>query len=215
MELTWPVRLARLADLPFTLWALGAVGLTYLVTAVVGLGDPRPTHPQVEQLRSEVAALSAQVHDLESEVELRDMEAQRLRTIHEYSGEFRVPANLATKIYDIALAEGIDPTLGFNLVRVESGFRRAAVSPKGAVGYSQVLPSTAKWLDPGVETRELFDTETNLHLGFRYLHYLLQEYNGDTRLALLAYNRGPSRVGGLLQLGIDPSNGYAKAVLGE
>ena len=62
---------------------------------------------------------------------------------------------------------------------------------------------------------DLFDPEINLHLGFRYFNYLLDEYNGDTRLALLAYNRGPGRVGGLLRSGIDPANGYAKAVLGE
>jgi soluble lytic murein transglycosylase-like protein len=118
-------------------------------------------------------------------------------------------------IYDIALAEDVNPELAFNLIRVESGFRRTAVSSAGAIGYTQIRPSTAKWLDAAVQTRDLFEPEVNLHLGFRYFRYLLDEYNGDTRLALLAYNRGPGRVGSLVRNGIDPANGYAKAVLGE
>ncbi len=89
------------------------------------------------------------------------------------------------------------------------------MSSAGAIGFTQLRPSTARWLDPAVETQDLFEAETNLHLGFRYFRYLLDEYNGDTRLALLAYNRGPTRVGRLLTRGIDPANGYAKAVMGE
>jgi soluble lytic murein transglycosylase-like protein len=148
-------------------------------------------------------------------MELRALELDRMALIHRYSSDFRIPADRAQMIYDIALAEGINPDLAFNLVRVESGFRRTAVSSVGAIGYTQVRPSTARWLDPTVTARDLFDPETNLHLGFRYFRYLLDEYNGDTRLALLAYNRGPGRVGSLLTMGIDPANGYAKAVLGE
>ncbi len=178
-------------------------------------GAPKASNPEAAALRTELALLAAETRDLRTEVELRGLEVDRLEHVQASSSQFRIPADRTVQIYDIALAEGVNPDLAFNLVRVESGFRRTAVSSAGAIGFTQIRPSTARWLDPSVTTRDLFDPATNLHLGFRYFRYLLEEYNGDTRLALLAYNRGPTRVGDLLTSGIDPANGYAKAVLGE
>ncbi len=153
-----------------------------------------------------------QIRKLQGELELQRLQAERLSRIVHFSSQFDISADLAELIYDVAVFEDLEPELAFRLVRVESGFRRSAVSPKGAVGYTQILPSTARWLDPTVKRSDLFEPETNLHLGFRYLRYLLDEYRGDVRLALLAYNRGPSTVAGLVSLGLDPSNGYARAV---
>jgi len=208
-----PLGLARVLDVPLPIWALLAVTAALGVAALTGV--PRAANPEADALRTELALLAAETRDLRTEVELKGLEVERLERAHGYSSEFRIPADRAVQIYDIALAEGVNPDLAFNLVRVESGFRRTAVSSAGAIGFTQIRPSTAKWLDPSVTTRDLFDPATNLHLGFRYFRYLLEEYNGDTRLALLAYNRGPTRVGDLLTSGIDPANGYAKAVLGE
>jgi soluble lytic murein transglycosylase-like protein len=209
-----PLVLARLSEVPLPIWALALVAGA-LGAGVVLSGVPVASNPAADGLRSELALLAAEVRDLRSEIDLKTVEVERLQLIQRYSGEFRIPADRATQIYDIALAEGVNSDLAFNLVRVESGFRRTAVSSAGAIGYTQIRPSTARWLDPTVRTKDLFDPATNLHLGFRYFRYLLEEYNGDTRLALLAYNRGPRRVGDLLTMGIDPSNGYAKKVLGE
>jgi soluble lytic murein transglycosylase-like protein len=52
----------------------------------------------------------------------------------------------------------------------------------------------------------------NLRLGFRYLRMMLEQYDGDLHLALLAYNRGPGRVDGILRAGGDPNNGYSSNV---
>src|SRR5690606_19816270 len=131
------------------------------------------------------------------------------------STRYRIPAGLAASIHDIALAEGLDPWLAFQLVRVESGFSPTAVSPKGAVGLTQIMPSTAEALAPGISHDALFEPETNLRLGFRYLRYLIERYGGDLRLALLAYNRGPGTVDAIRSAGGDPSNGYAEAVMGN
>ncbi|MGD2152828.1 MAG: lytic transglycosylase domain-containing protein [Gemmatimonadales bacterium] len=210
----WPQIQAKLAEVPATVWALIVVGVAIATASAVG-GVPQASNPAAERLGAELALSAAENRDLRSEIELKTLEVERLGQIQGFSGEFRIPADRAMLIYDIALAEDVNPELAFNLVRVESGFRRTAVSSAGAIGFTQVRPSTARWLDPTVETQDLFDPVINLHLGFRYFRYLLDEYNGDTRLALLAYNRGPGRVGGLLRSGIDPANGYAKAVLGE
>jgi len=148
------------------------------------------------------------------ELELARLELARVRNIMEYSARYKIPADLAAAIYDIALAEGIDPSLGFALVRVESGFFPRAVSPKGAVGLAQLMPSTAFEMDPSLGYADLFDRDTNLRLGFRYLRQMLEKYDGDLHLALLAYNRGPGTVDSIRRQGGDPSNGYARAVLG-
>ena len=214
VHLKWPPILAMLTGIPLPAWLVAVMGFTLLSLSAVG-NLPQASNPPADLLHAELTLRGAEVRDLQSEIELKHLAVERLELIQQYSSQFSIPADRATEIYDIALAEGINPDLGFNLVRVESGFRRTAVSTAGAIGFTQIRPSTARWLDPAVETRDLFDTETNLHLGFRYFRYLLEEYNGDTRLALLAYNRGPGRVGDLLTLGIDPGNGYAKAVLGE
>jgi soluble lytic murein transglycosylase-like protein len=163
---------------------------------------------QVEQVRLAENTLKAR----EGELELAQIELNRLSNIHEYSRRHKIPADLAASIYDIALAEGIPPALAFSLVRVESEFTRRAVSSAGAVGYTQLMPSTATWLQPGISYHELFDRDTNLRLGFRYLKMLLAQYRGDLHLALLAYNRGPGRVDNILHAGGDPSNGYSRAV---
>lgn len=166
----------------------------------------------LQSLRNHAATQAMHIKKLEGELELQRLQAERTTKVMHFSAQFDIPADLAALIYDVAVFEDLDPELGFRLVRVESSFRRDAVSTAGAIGYTQVLPSTARWLDPTVKRTDLFDPETNLHIGFRYLRYLLDEYRGDVRLALLAYNRGPTTVAGLISLGINPSNGYAQAV---
>lgn len=149
----------------------------------------------------------------QGELALVRLELDRLLEIMEYSRRYTIPADLAEAINDIALAEGIAPSVAFQLVRVESGFYRRAISPVGAVGLAQLMPPTAFELDPGLQYADLFDRDTNLRLGFRYLRQMIDRYDGDLRLALLAYNRGPGTVDSILRVGGDPSNGYAQAVL--
>ena len=139
------------------------------------------------------------------------LQLERLERINAYSRHFAIPADLAERIEDIARAEGVDPALAFGLVRVESEFNRRAVSPVGARGLTQLMPSTARFLLN--RRHDLFDSETNLRIGFRYLRTLIDRYDGNVRLALLAYNRGPERVDALLKRGIDPDNGYPALVM--
>src|SRR5512146_3090896 len=70
---------------------------------------------------------------------------------------YNVPVGLAVQIHKVAEAVGIAPRLAFGLVRTESEFKRTAVSPVGAVGFTQVMPGTAKWMQPGTSRSDLFD----------------------------------------------------------
>lgn len=130
-----------------------------------------------------------------------------------YAQRFRIPAVLARSIYTAAREEEIPPDVAFGLVRAESSFRPRAVSQAGAVGLTQVLPSTGRWIAPGTTRRDLLDPETNLRVGFRYLRYLYDKYEGNERLALTAYNRGPGTVDRHLKQGRNPDNGYVELVL--
>lgn len=147
---------------------------------------------------------------------IKALEREQDRVVQELRERFRaygVSKELAEEIHRAAVEEDIDPKIAFGLVRVESSFRRTAVSRVGAVGYTQVLPSTARWLVPGITRSDLLQTGTNLRVGFRYLRYLVDRYDGDIRLALTAYNRGPGTVDRLLRQGRNPDNGYAAKVL--
>lgn len=190
--------------------------MALLLLSTFLLGALLASTPELEirylELADRAAKQQNELRARRGELELARLELARLNRILQYSGAHDVPADLAASIYDIALAEGIDPKLAFGLVSVESEFFPRAVSPVGAVGLTQVMPTTAFWLQPGIRYQELFEEDTNLRLGFRYLRMLIRQYDGDLRLALLAYNRGPAKVDGILKGGGDPSNGYARAV---
>ncbi|MGC9141931.1 MAG: lytic transglycosylase domain-containing protein [Caldimicrobium sp.] len=90
---------------------------------------------------------------------------------------------------EVARKYDLDPVLLKAIAKVESNFNPRAVSPKGAMGIMQLIPSTARLvgvLDP-------FDPVENIHGGARYLKMLLQEF-GDLTLSLAAYNAGPEAV---------------------
>lgn len=74
--------------------------------------------------------------------------------------------------------------------KAESGFNPQAVSSAGAQGVMQLMPATARSL--GVE--DSFDARSNIMGGAKYIASLLERYQGDTVLALSAYNAGSGNV---------------------
>jgi len=128
---------------------------------------------------------------------------------------FKVSPSLARQIHAAAVANRIDPKVAFGLVRTESGFKNSATSPVGAIGLTQLMPATARWMQRGVTRSDLRNPEVNLRIGFRYLRELIEKYDGDTELALTAYNRGPGTVDRVLKRGGNPDNGYAGMVMGR
>ena len=160
----------------------------------------------------ELSRLHSSLDAASGELELTRLELRRAETIMTQSAKYGIPADLAASIYDAALREGLDPDLAFRIVNIESRFNPEARSRVGAVGLLQVMPRTAQYYDPTLRAEDLTDPAINLRIGFKYLRYLLEKYDGDLRMALLAYNRGPARVDELKARGLDPRNGYASSV---
>lgn len=87
----------------------------------------------------------------------------------------------------------VDPLLILSLIRQESAFNKQARSQVGARGLMQVMPATARMV-ASVRKTKLFDPETNIDVGTKYLSQRLRQYDGDVELTLAAYNAGFSRV---------------------
>jgi hypothetical protein len=160
-----------------------------------------------------LGSLEQQLTGARGELDLVKLQLERTSAILENSARYQIPADLAEDIYDIALSEGIDPALGFQLVKVESSFKATARSSKDAYGYTQLQLPTARFYDRDLTVRDLYDRETNLRIGFRFLRDLLEQFDHDMGLALVAYDRGPGKVANILATGGDPANGYAEAVM--
>ncbi|UCF85140.1 MAG: lytic transglycosylase domain-containing protein [Desulfobacteraceae bacterium] len=84
----------------------------------------------------------------------------------------------------------VDPALVRAIIMAESSYNPKAVSKKGAKGLMQLMPRTAEYL--GVE--DSFNPEHNIDAGVRYFKQLLDQFKGDVKLALAAYNAGSRRV---------------------
>lgn len=171
---------------------------------------------QLESLKNDGSSAPTVTYasdDVLREWSQRMLERERELVVASFAKEYRIPVTLAANIHSAALDEKIPPKVAFGLVKAESSFRTSAVSPVGAVGLTQLMPATARWLVPGTTRRDLMDTDTNLRIGFKYLRQLMDNFDGDEMLALTAYNRGPGTVNRLLARGADPDNGYAEKVL--
>lgn len=102
---------------------------------------------------------------------------------------FRTRVPYGSIIYREARRNDLPPELVAAMVHTESDFRPRLVSNKSAQGLMQIVPETARVL--GIANP--FDPEQNIAAGTKYFSYLLRRF-GDERIALAAYNAGPTNV---------------------
>lgn len=113
--------------------------------------------------------------------------------------ELAYPLAWWSLVQEASAMHGIDPLLILAVMREESNFSPTAVSPSGARGLMQLLPSTAKWiveskLNQSFNEDALDDPEVNISLGTWYLRHLLEQFDFDLAKAVAAYNGGPGNL---------------------
>lgn len=87
----------------------------------------------------------------------------------------------------------------WGIMRAESQYRKEAVSPVGALGLMQIMPSTGMKIaklagDQNFQPQQLLDSGPAIHIGSFYLKRLAKQFNNSIPLAAAAYNAGPHRV---------------------
>jgi soluble lytic murein transglycosylase-like protein len=178
--------------------------LTTVSCSVYPAVDSRPTagrsaEAEADATRVETVRIAEALHSWETG--LRPAEVDHLASV--IVGEAR-------------LAE-LPPMLVLAVIEVESGGRNFAVSPVGARGLMQLLPTTGAFVAAAVDLPwqgpdTLFDPAANVKLGVRYLQQLLERYP-DLRTALAAYNWGPGHISQRLRRGEPLPRQYADRVL--
>ena len=196
------------------LWAVGVI-----IPATFVMTHRKPASASAEtvmgantssffSIGGETRKLRQDLESAQGELNVARAKVERAEKVMEFSSRYGITAGLAGSIFDASLREGVDPDLGFRLVRLESEFNERATSKVGAMGLMQLMPSTAVLFEKGLEPSRLYDRETNLRIGFRYLRILLDQFKGNASHALLAYNRGEFAVLRDVRAGVDPGNGY-------
>jgi soluble lytic murein transglycosylase-like protein len=125
----------------------------------------------------------------DSKIGMQDKTPQPVQSPLEKS-RVEVQNRIFASIDQAAEQFGLPPALIKAVVKAESDYRVRALSPAGAQGLMQLMPATAREL--GVT--DPFDIDQNIRAGAQYLRNMLDQFDGDLRLALSAYNAGPGTV---------------------
>ncbi len=175
----------------------------------------------IDEARSEVDLLADRARGLSDRLELAQLASD--------AGDFARAQSLVVGAYDGLLARGpqpraedlwwfawpnayaslvdeatsgpgsVDPALVYAIMREESGYRAAVVSPVGARGLMQIMPTTGRRLAESMrlgsfEDDDLFEPRTNIGLGSHYLAQLMELFDGRLSAAIASYNAGPEAV---------------------
>lgn len=123
---------------------------------------------------------------------ITDMLENYIETHHEKKVSRTKLLKYVKWVNEYTVDHDFDPIWVLAMMWQESRFLEKSKSPHGAIGLLQVLPSTAESFD--VNSNALISPEINIKTSIRYLLYLLDKYDGNLRIATIAYNQGEGNV---------------------
>ena len=106
-----------------------------------------------------------------------------------YPRKYKDIVEQASSIYNV------DPNLVYAIIKQESKFNNSATSHSGAKGLMQLMDATAYDMARKIDSideknYDIYDPYTNIFLGTRYISYLINHFDGNYYLAVVAYNAG-------------------------
>lgn len=120
------------------------------------------------------------------------------------------PKAIATLVLKLAPEYRVQPGLALAIMKAESNFDAAALSPKNAMGLMQLIPETAERFN----VKDAYDPKQNIRGGLAYLRWLLAYYEGNVHLVAAAYNAGEGTVDKYLGVPpFDETRNYVRRVL--
>lgn len=148
---------------------------------------------------------------------LRNERPRRFEKDTIYQWGISYPLVYRDQVAKLAAAHNVPESLVYAIIRAESSFLPTALSPAGAVGLMQLMPSTAATIANGskgkLDADSLTNPSTNIRFGVQHLRDLLTLYKGDLVLAIAAYNAGSGNVNRWRKaLGALPSDEFVESI---
>lgn len=191
-------------------------GFLFLSCLLVTTGGYAYRSYPPQAVHQRVSTLEDSLTTVQSERDLAQTRLAAFSTIMERADRHGISNELSRKIYQAARLHKVPVPIAYRLIARESGFNPEAVSSVGAIGLTQVRPSTARTIEPSVKPRELFRPRTNLRIGFQYLHRMWERFDRDWYRALSSYHQGPTRYARTEQRGSrNISHEYATEIMTE
>lgn len=121
------------------------------------------------------------------------------------------PLKYSEYVEKYAKEYNIDKYMVYAIIKAESNFNENAKSSSNAIGLMQIMETTAietaNKMKLEVTEEDLFKPELNINIGLKYFTYLLNQYNNNYPLAIIAYNAGMGNVDMWIKEGIIKEDG--------
>ncbi|WP_405153055.1 lytic transglycosylase domain-containing protein [Paenibacillus sp. FSL K6-0108] len=163
-----------------------------LITMYGGLIVPAASNPIGERNTKQTLTQVKSVPDSTSRKEMVDMLEHYIKTYQEKTVSRTKLLKYVKWVDQYIEGSNMDSVWIMAMMWQESRLIEDSTSSHGAIGLLQILPSTAKSF--GVSGSDLYKPEVNIKTSIEYMKYLLEKYDGDLRIATIAYNQGEGNV---------------------